>query len=208
MRRPSRHGVSGRSARESMANIKSQIKRIGQSEARRERNKSVRSELKTRTKSALFAAEDGADDVAAKVAGAGAAHRQGSRPGGHPPQSGGPPQVAPDAGRRPHGRARRELSRPPQLRGGDGPVRWRPAVERREHRRRVPLEPERPDTDPGEVELGREGALQRDAHRVVEPGLVPGRADPESCPRRLRRRGPTSGGPAGRGDRRVRLDRR
>ncbi|MFZ0059220.1 MAG: 30S ribosomal protein S20 [Acidimicrobiales bacterium] len=53
-----------------MANIKSQIKRIGQSEAQRERNKSVRSELKTRTKSALFAAEDGADDVAAKVAGA------------------------------------------------------------------------------------------------------------------------------------------
>jgi small subunit ribosomal protein S20 len=53
-----------------MANIKSQIKRIGQNEARRERNKSVRSELKTRTKSALFAAEDGADDVAAKVAAA------------------------------------------------------------------------------------------------------------------------------------------
>ena len=53
-----------------MANIKSQIKRIGQNEARRERNESVRSELKTRTKSALFAAEDGADDVAAKVASA------------------------------------------------------------------------------------------------------------------------------------------
>jgi small subunit ribosomal protein S20 len=53
-----------------MANIKSQIKRIGQNEARRERNRSVRSEVKTRTKSALFAAEDGADDVGAKVAAA------------------------------------------------------------------------------------------------------------------------------------------
>ncbi|HXZ83276.1 MAG TPA: 30S ribosomal protein S20 [Acidimicrobiales bacterium] len=53
-----------------MANTKSQIKRIGQSESQRERNKSVRSELKTRTRSALFAAEDGADDVAAKVAAA------------------------------------------------------------------------------------------------------------------------------------------
>ena len=53
-----------------MANIKSQIKRIGQNEARRERNKSVRSELKTRTKSALFAAEEGAEDVEAKVAAA------------------------------------------------------------------------------------------------------------------------------------------
>ncbi len=53
-----------------MANIKSQIKRIGQNEARRERNKSVRSELKTRSKSALFAAEDGTGEVADKVAAA------------------------------------------------------------------------------------------------------------------------------------------
>lgn len=36
-----------------MANIKSQIKRIKQNEVRRERNKAVRSELRTRTKSAL-----------------------------------------------------------------------------------------------------------------------------------------------------------
>jgi small subunit ribosomal protein S20 len=46
-----------------MANIKSQIKRIRQNERRRVRNKSVRSELKTRQKRAVdFAGtEDGAE---------------------------------------------------------------------------------------------------------------------------------------------------
>ena len=44
-----------------MANIKSQIKRNKQNEVRRLRNKAVRSELKTRIKSAVRAAEDGAD---------------------------------------------------------------------------------------------------------------------------------------------------
>ncbi|MGH9184135.1 MAG: 30S ribosomal protein S20 [Acidimicrobiales bacterium] len=43
-----------------MANIKSQIKRNRQNERRRLRNKSVRSELRTRTKRALGAAEAGA----------------------------------------------------------------------------------------------------------------------------------------------------
>jgi small subunit ribosomal protein S20 len=47
-----------------MANIKSQIKRNRQNEKRAERNKSVRSELKTRTKSAVTAIESGADDAA------------------------------------------------------------------------------------------------------------------------------------------------
>ncbi|RPI25743.1 MAG: 30S ribosomal protein S20 [Actinobacteria bacterium] len=42
-----------------MANIKSQIKRNSQNEARRLRNKAVRSELKTREKSAMAAAEAG-----------------------------------------------------------------------------------------------------------------------------------------------------
>ena len=46
-----------------MANIKSQIKRNRQNEARRLRNKAVRSELKTRTKRALTSAEQGADDA-------------------------------------------------------------------------------------------------------------------------------------------------
>ena len=50
-----------------MANIKSQIKRIGQNERRRERNKSVRSELRTRTKTALTAIETGAEDAAERV---------------------------------------------------------------------------------------------------------------------------------------------
>ncbi|HLI14761.1 MAG TPA: 30S ribosomal protein S20 [Acidimicrobiales bacterium] len=47
-----------------MANIKSQLKRNRQNEARRKRNKAVRSELRTRTKRALRAAEAGAEDVA------------------------------------------------------------------------------------------------------------------------------------------------
>ncbi|HEY3144574.1 MAG TPA: 30S ribosomal protein S20 [Acidimicrobiales bacterium] len=50
-----------------MANIKSQIKRNHQNEVRHERNKAVRSELKTRARTAVKAAEAGADDTAAKV---------------------------------------------------------------------------------------------------------------------------------------------
>jgi small subunit ribosomal protein S20 len=50
-----------------MANIKSQIKRIKQNEVRRERNKSVRSELRTRSKNALAAAEAGAEDATASL---------------------------------------------------------------------------------------------------------------------------------------------
>jgi small subunit ribosomal protein S20 len=49
-----------------MANIKSQIKRNRQNERRRQRNKSVRSELKTRIKS-VDAAASGAEDVADRV---------------------------------------------------------------------------------------------------------------------------------------------
>ncbi len=50
-----------------MANIKSQIKRNRQNEARHERNKAVRSEIKTRAKRALAAAEAGAEDAGAKL---------------------------------------------------------------------------------------------------------------------------------------------
>jgi small subunit ribosomal protein S20 len=46
-----------------VANIKSQIKRNKQNEVRRLRNKAVRSELKTRIKSAVQAAEGGADNA-------------------------------------------------------------------------------------------------------------------------------------------------
>ncbi|HMK62833.1 MAG TPA: 30S ribosomal protein S20 [Acidimicrobiales bacterium] len=42
-----------------MANIKSQIKRNRQNERRRLRNKAVRSEMRTRSKSAVFAMTDG-----------------------------------------------------------------------------------------------------------------------------------------------------
>jgi small subunit ribosomal protein S20 len=47
-----------------VANIKSQIKRNRQNEKRRLRNKSVRAEMRTRTKNAITAAENGVDDSA------------------------------------------------------------------------------------------------------------------------------------------------
>ncbi|MGH9016873.1 MAG: 30S ribosomal protein S20 [Acidimicrobiales bacterium] len=50
-----------------MANIKSQIKRNRQNERRRLKNKSVRSEMRTRTKSAVAAIEAGAEDSAEAV---------------------------------------------------------------------------------------------------------------------------------------------
>jgi small subunit ribosomal protein S20 len=46
-----------------VANIKSQIKRNRQNLVRHERNKAVRSELKTRVRNAVAAAEAGADDA-------------------------------------------------------------------------------------------------------------------------------------------------
>jgi small subunit ribosomal protein S20 len=46
-----------------MANIKSQIKRNRQNEAARQRNKAVRSELKTREKQAVNADESAAEDA-------------------------------------------------------------------------------------------------------------------------------------------------
>jgi small subunit ribosomal protein S20 len=49
-----------------LANIKSQIKRIGQNERRRERNKAVRSELKTRVKNAVASQEEDALRLALK----------------------------------------------------------------------------------------------------------------------------------------------
>ena len=50
-----------------MANIKSQIKRNKQNEKRHERNKAVRSELKTRIKSALTLATSGAEESEAAL---------------------------------------------------------------------------------------------------------------------------------------------
>ncbi len=50
-----------------MANIKSQIKRNRQNEKRRQRNKGLRSELKTRVKNAEHAIDDGADDAAERM---------------------------------------------------------------------------------------------------------------------------------------------
>jgi small subunit ribosomal protein S20 len=50
-----------------VANIKSQIKRNRQNLVRHERNKAVRSELKTRAKAAVAAAQAGEDDADAKL---------------------------------------------------------------------------------------------------------------------------------------------
>jgi len=50
-----------------MANIKSQIKRNRQTGKRHARNNAIRSELKTRTRAALEAAEAGADDTDEKL---------------------------------------------------------------------------------------------------------------------------------------------
>ena len=50
-----------------MANIKGQIKRNRQNEKRRVRNKAVRTELKSRVKSARLAVEAGDGDAADKV---------------------------------------------------------------------------------------------------------------------------------------------
>jgi small subunit ribosomal protein S20 len=50
-----------------VANIKSQIKRNRQSERARVRNKSVRSEIRTRTKTAVTAVDAGAEDAAEAV---------------------------------------------------------------------------------------------------------------------------------------------
>ena len=47
-----------------MANIKSQIKRNRQTIKRTERNKTVRSEMKTRTKNAVNAVSEGAENAA------------------------------------------------------------------------------------------------------------------------------------------------
>ncbi len=46
-----------------MANIKSQIKRNRQNEKRRVRNKTVRSEMRTRVKQAAAAAEEGSEQT-------------------------------------------------------------------------------------------------------------------------------------------------
>lgn len=54
-------------ARTPVANIKSQIKRNRQTEKRNARNRAIRAELRTRTRSVLEAAEAGADDTDEKL---------------------------------------------------------------------------------------------------------------------------------------------
>ena len=87
-----------------VANIKSQIKRNRQNEKRRLRNKSVRAEMRTRSKTAVVAAENGFEDSRRAAAPGRQAHRQGRRPGRDPQEHGREPQVAArPAHRRPRG---------------------------------------------------------------------------------------------------------
>ncbi len=55
--------IPSSSERPFVANIRSQIKRNRQNERRRLKNKSVRSEMRTRTKKAVTALDTGADDA-------------------------------------------------------------------------------------------------------------------------------------------------
>ena len=77
-----------------MANIKSQIKRNKQNDAAHERNKAVKSALKTSVRKFREAAEAGnADEAKAAAADAREASRQGRLQGRHPQEPGRQPQV-------------------------------------------------------------------------------------------------------------------
>ena len=77
-----------------MANIKSQIKRNRQNDAAHERNKSVKSALKTAVRKFREAADAGDADKARTLAAArGAQARQGRLQGRHPQEPGREPQV-------------------------------------------------------------------------------------------------------------------
>ena len=96
-----------------MANIKSQIKRNRQNLVRHERNKAVRSELKTRAKAAVAAAEAGEDDAETKLREAVKPHRQRSGQGRDPQEPGGAAQgPASRPGQRGGRRAQRRTDRP------------------------------------------------------------------------------------------------
>ena len=66
MRWPERR-VRNKEVEAAVANIKSQIKRNRQNEKRNARNRAIRAELRTRTKSVLEAASAGADDTDEKL---------------------------------------------------------------------------------------------------------------------------------------------
>ena len=77
-----------------MANIKSQIKRIGTNKKAQERNKAVKSEVKTAiraTREAVVAGDKDKATAALRVAAQEA--RQGGQQGRHPQEPGGEPQV-------------------------------------------------------------------------------------------------------------------
>ena len=100
-----------------MANIKSQIKRNRQTIKRTERNKAVRSELKTRTKSAATAAAEGAENAAELVRAAAEAGRLRRLQGRDPQERGRPSQLAPGQEAQPEHLRRLTERYPPQLWG-------------------------------------------------------------------------------------------
>ena len=84
-----------------MANIKSQIKRIKQNEKRHQRNKAVKSGLKTAVRKFREAAETGEKDQAVELGrDASKQARQGRVQGRHP-QATRPPTASPRSPRRP-----------------------------------------------------------------------------------------------------------
>ncbi len=99
---------------DTVANIKSQIKRNRQNEKRRLRNKSVRAELRTRTKSAVERRRERCRGQRRGAAPGREADRQGGRQGRHPQEHGGQPQVASGAaGGRHRGGGRRVAAASP-----------------------------------------------------------------------------------------------
>ena len=103
-----------------MANIKSQIKRNRQNERRRLSNKSVRSEIRTRTKTAVNAIDAGSRQRRRGDTGRGTAHRQGRGAGCHPQESSRQPQVPTHASgqRRKRGLSLNALRRRRRLQAG------------------------------------------------------------------------------------------
>ena len=77
-----------------MANIKSQIKRVKTNEKRRQRNKSVRSSVRTAVRRFREAVEAGDAEKATELQRAAReGPRQGGQQGRHPQEPGGEPQV-------------------------------------------------------------------------------------------------------------------
>ena len=93
LNRPVRRTSRQLTERRRVANIKSQIKRNKQNEKRHQRNKAVKSELKTLVRKFREAAASGDKDAAVEALRGVEKARQGRQQGRHPQEPGGQPQV-------------------------------------------------------------------------------------------------------------------